>query len=704
MSVRQQKRSNTLNLLQLESRDVPATFYVDPTLAASANGSTQTFNAGKANQVAGLIFGTTQATANAVLFPTLTAAMAKADLSAGADTILLANGDIAVDNSAGAVQVNDTTTLIGSGKGVSILKPTTNTTGATILVNPGKFLTGSAFSYDATGKNIGTGIFIQSATATFTDIAVLNVQSGDNQGTALAADAGSYLGVVGSSITGYDRIGVSYYNSMGSVYTSTITGVGVVPTNVVNYGVQVAGASKANIYLNTFSGHQDTSAVAEQSAGVFLYQDGGAADAFILNNTFENNTYGVLVGFVRGTDASTATITRNNFATTNVIGVVAENNLTVNARRNYWGAKNGPQDLAQNPNGVGTRVDDQVDYIHWLKKPFQVGEVSSDFAIAPGNAGLSVYGITANNGLSKVTPGSFGGAWKGEVRVATGDVNGDGITDRVVGIGPGGGSKVEVYDGATGTLIRSFNAYVPTFTGGLYVASGDLTGDGKDDIITGAGFGGGPHVRAFDGVTGALIRDFLVNLPDVTTGITVASGDIDNDGFDDIITGSATTNSRVRVFSAFYNPTTGFGLLQDFFAYGDSNFGGGVFVAGGDVNGDGRADVITGAGPTGGAHVRIWNSNINGSKGAKTSDFIVPGLTAFTGGIRVTAKDLNDDGCEDLIIGTGPASPTSGAGSDTAIRIVFATNLGLAAPPVTIFAPWGAYGNSSAATNGLYVG
>ncbi|HVK18544.1 MAG TPA: Ig-like domain-containing protein, partial [Fimbriiglobus sp.] len=69
-----------------------------------------------------------------------------------------------------------------------------------------------------------------------------------------------------------------------------------------------------------------------------------------------------------------------------------------------------------------------------------------------------------------------------------------------VAAGPGGGPQVTVYN-ADGTTRFNFFVYAPTFTGGVYVATGDLTGDGVEEIVTGAGLGGGPHVRVFDGVT-----------------------------------------------------------------------------------------------------------------------------------------------------------------------------------------------------------
>lgn len=703
MTVRQPKQVTALQLLRLECRDVPATFYVDPTLSAQPSPSTQTFNAGKANQQTGLTYGVDETVPGAVLFPTFAAALAKAAGSAGADTIRLADGTINVDNSGGAVQINDQITLIGGGRTVTVLRPTTNSAGATILVPLGKSLTATSLGYDGTGKTVGTAFFVQSGTGNFNNVSIANVVSGSNTGTGIAADSGASVNIENAVITGYDRFGVSIYDSMGSVVASTITGLGVVPGTIVNYGIQVAGNSKANVVGSFISGNQDTSAASEESAGIYLYEDvNGAPTINVTTTNFSNNTYGALIGFTRGADNSTATFTRNNFATTNTISIVAENNTTINARRNYFGNKTGPRESTVNPNGQGGRSDDQVDFSHWLERRFELGDLPGTYTIAAANGGFPVYGLTSQGGLAGTSNGVLGG-WTGEVRTATGDVNGDGVFDRIVGIGFGGGSRVQVYDGLTGNLIQAagkdldFSAYVSSFTGGVYVASGDVNGDGKDDIITGAGATGGAHVKVFDGATGAEIRSFLAFGSTFTGGVTVASADFDNDGFDDIVAGTATNGSRVTVFGAFYNPDTGAAKFQDFLAYGDSNFTGGVFVAAGDLDGDGRADLITGAGATGGAHVRAWKSNLDGTRGARVGNFIVPGLETFTGGIRVASRDLDDDGADDLIIGMG-------VGGDTSVRVVYANSIGSATPPVSIFAPWGAYALTDAGDDGLFVG
>src|SRR5260370_479352 len=104
------------------------------------------------------------------------------------------------------------------------------------------------------------------------------------------------------------------------------------------------------------------------------------------------------------------------------------------------------------------------------------------------------------------------------------------------GAGARGGPHVKVFD-AAGATVASFFAYDPTFTGGVSVAAGSvLNSFGRADIVTGAGPGGGPHVRVFGGFSGLLAREFMAYDGSFRGGVSVAVGHLTADSFADIVT------------------------------------------------------------------------------------------------------------------------------------------------------------------------
>lgn len=112
--------------------------------------------------------------------------------------------------------------------------------------------------------------------------------------------------------------------------------------------------------------------------------------------------------------------------------------------------------------------------------------------------------------VQKVSPGEG-------IRVATGDVDGEGTPDIITAAGPGGGPHVKVFDGQSAD---AFFAYSPSFSGGVRVAVGDVNNDGVDDIITAADTAGGPHVRVFDALSVDTVFAFD---PQFTGGVFVGS-------------------------------------------------------------------------------------------------------------------------------------------------------------------------------------
>lgn len=149
----------------------------------------------------------------------------------------------------------------------------------------------------------------------------------------------------------------------------------------------------------------------------------------------------------------------------------------------------------------------------------------AEFARAGWTASLPATPAPAPPTVDGWTP--FPG-WTGPVSLTSADLTGDGVPDLVAAAGAGGGPHVRVRDGATSGDLASFFAFDPAFTGGVSVSVGDVTGDGTPDIVTGAGTGGGPHVKAFDGRTMAEVRSFFAG--DVTfsggASVVVSGGQI----------------------------------------------------------------------------------------------------------------------------------------------------------------------------------
>ena len=270
----------------------------------------------------------------------------------------------------------------------------------------------------------------------------------------------------------------------------------------------------------------------------------------------------------------------------------------------------------------------------------------------PGNPPVvNVYSAVTGALLKSIT--AYGSSFLGGVRVAMGDITGDGIPDIITGAGPTGAPHIKVFDGSTYALVRSFYAYGSTFTGGVWLAAGDVNGDGFADIITGAGAGGGPQVKVFSGLDNSILYNFYAYGASFAGGVQVAAGDINGDLKADIVTGAgAGGGPHVQVFDG-----TNGQVIRSFFAYG-ATFLGGVFVTTGDVNGDGKDDIITGVGAGGGPHVKVFSGSDNS---VLASFFALSSL--FSGGVRVAVADANGDGKADLVAG-------SGAGAAPRVRVM----------------------------------
>jgi len=235
----------------------------------------------------------------------------------------------------------------------------------------------------------------------------------------------------------------------------------------------------------------------------------------------------------------------------------------------------------------------------------------------------------------------------GKIHVASGDYNGDfngdGIGDMVVGAGQGGGPVVAIIDSQTGRVITKFFAFDPAFRGGVELACLDFNLDGVMDILVGAGPGGGPHVKIFNGKDLGLLFSFYAYANDFTGGVSLCALDVNDDGIRDLVTGAGAGGApHVKVWDGATHT-----LLSQWYAY-DPAFRGGVNVSGGYLGSDGSVMVVTGAGAGMAPEVAVWNA----LTGEEISRFLAYS-SQFMGGVRVRVHDGNGDGVSELVTAAG---------------------------------------------------
>ena len=350
-------------------------------------------------------------------------------------------------------------------------------------------------------------------------------------------------------------------------------------------------------------------------------------------------------------------------------------------------------------------------------------------ASAPGTGGrFNLSTLNGSNGfiLNGIDRDDFSGASVS----SAGDVNGDGYDDLIIGAGyadPNGRNSGETHvvyggasapgtdgvldlsdlDGSNGFTLTGIDAY--DYSGSSVSSAGDVNGDGYDDLIIGAnradpnednnagetyiiyggasapGTGGVLDLSDLDGSNGFTLNG--IDASDYSSGSVSSAGDVNGDGYDDLIIGAYAADDSAGETYVLYggasapetdgeldlsalNGTNGFTLTG--IDAGDRS--GTSVSSAGDVNGDGYDDLIIGANRAdpngerlaGETYVLYGGASAPGTGGVLdlsdlngTNGFTLTGIDPFDdSGISVSsAGDVNGDGYDDLIIGANRADP-----------------------------------------------
>ncbi len=276
--------------------------------------------------------------------------------------------------------------------------------------------------------------------------------------------------------------------------------------------------------------------------------------------------------------------------------------------------------------------------------------------IGAGAGGGPVVKLFNDQGQLQSERFAFSPAFRNGISVAMADFTGDGVADIAAATGPGEVPQVALFDGATGIMIRTSTVFETHFRGGVTVSAADFDGDGKAELIVTPGLGGGPRVRVLKANTGDTVLDFFgINDTRFRGGARAAAGDLNGDGKLDLVVAAGDGGGpRIAGWDGEALLRGEFvSAFRDYFAFAPS-LRGGAFVTLGDIDGDGLDDIICGAGAGGGPNVVIRRSSDSSHPAtfSGSGSFFV-GDKNDRGGIRVLARDLDGDGIAEIITGTG---------------------------------------------------
>jgi hypothetical protein len=497
--------------------------------------------------------------------------------------------------------------------------------------------------------------------------------------------------MTGVAINNFFGISVSSAGDMnGDGYDDVIAGASGYLTNTGRAYIYFGGAAMNNIADVTFTGEATGNLFGNSVSKANDVNSDGYGDVIAGAEGFSTSTGRAYVFFGGASVDNTADVTFTGEATGGSLGTSVASPGDVNGD-GYSDLLVGADDFSSSTgraylyyghavmnNTADIIISGELSGISFGQSVASAGDINNDgygdfiigapnFNSQTGKAYIYTNSLFGNDIADLTIKGENTNDNFGSVVSDAGDVNGDGYDDLIIGapnFGTSNLGKAYVFFGGENVntvpdLTMTFDTTTTSFANAVSSA-GDVNADGYDDIIVG--------VKNFAPDGAALIYfggSAMDNVPDLTLlgeslgdnfGTSVSgAGDVNRDGFDDVIVGDNLYGPNIgRAYIYFggsaMNSTVDVTLSAD----DSSSFGAAVSDAG-DVNRDGYADVLVGA-PTndavasnaGRAYIFYGGASMN-----SFADVTMSGESSSDefGDVLSVAGDFNKDGFDDIIVG-----------------------------------------------------
>jgi len=452
-------------------------------------------------------------------------------------------------------------------------------------------------------------------------------------------------------VTVYGR----FRDESGNIYQPIDTITAEIPPVVAIGNLRTGGITRSGFVIGTTTDYSPVTVEVKLDGGSYAAATGGAIWKYMLptgTNTWKENSQHTIT--VRATDS------RSNVSTEVAVTIRKGTNQDVNG--------DGYADVlvgAHNYSSERGRV-----YIFH----------------SAGSNGVASRDLDSGGTASTTITGETGASLFG-ISSTLADVNGDGYADAIVGANEydegtntnEGRAYVFNSSGSSGVTITSAASASTIITGtagsglGSGVAAGDINGDGYADVVVGAtlNFTDNGKIFIFHSSSSGISNKDLGGGDTATTEITGESssllgwflsvGDINGDGYADLVAGGWMYSSEKGRAYIFHSSSSGISITSAASATtvitgGATGDGFGTSVAVGDVNGDGYKDVIVGAAYYSSNRGRAYIFHSSGSSGvsitaADSATTRITGDASSQFGASCASGDVNGDGYSDAIIG-----------------------------------------------------